>query len=86
MHILLIMIILMLVLPIFARFVGSILSIAFWLIVVISVAAMVDSFSHRPRLRYRPAPSPSFITAAIMALTAFQRLRRLLPTESRQKP
>jgi hypothetical protein len=46
MHFLLIIVILMLAFPIFARVVGSILSIAFWLVVVVIVVAMVGAFSH----------------------------------------
>jgi hypothetical protein len=45
MHLLLIIVILMLAFPLFARFVGSIFSIAVWLIVVVIVVAMVGAFS-----------------------------------------
>jgi Plasmid pRiA4b ORF-3-like protein len=52
--------------------------------VVVIVVAMVGAFSHWPVLRYRPA-APSFTAAVIMALTAFLKSRRLLPSESRER-
>jgi hypothetical protein len=46
MHVLLIIVILMLAFPLFARAVGSFLSIMFWLIIAGIVVAMIGAFSH----------------------------------------
>ena len=46
MHFLMIIILLCVVFPIFARFVGSIFSAIFWLIVVATVLGMFGAFSN----------------------------------------
>jgi hypothetical protein len=46
MHLLLITVILMLAFPVFARFVGHVLSAVFWLILAAIVLAMFGAFSH----------------------------------------
>ena len=46
MHILLIIVILMLAFPVFARAVGSFLSIMFWLVIAALVLGMIGAFSH----------------------------------------
>jgi len=46
MHILLIVVLLILVFPAFARFVGSILSAAVWLVGALVVLALIGAISH----------------------------------------
>ena len=46
MHILLILIILMLAFPAFARMIGGLLSVLFWLILVVIVLALFGALSH----------------------------------------
>lgn len=46
MHLLLILILLCLVFPVFARFLGWMLSAVFWLIVVVVVLGLIGALSH----------------------------------------
>jgi hypothetical protein len=46
MHLLLILVILMLAFPAFARLVGGVLSIVFWLILVVLMLAVFGAVSH----------------------------------------
>jgi hypothetical protein len=46
MHLLLIIIILMLAFPMFARFVGGMLSMVFWLVLVVVMLALFGALSH----------------------------------------
>ena len=60
MHLLLIIIILMLAFPMFARFVGGVLSMVFWLILVIAVLAVFGALSYRdPLLTFSDHPERS---------------------------
>jgi predicted ABC-type exoprotein transport system permease subunit len=46
MHLLLIIIVLMIAFPMFARFVGGVLSMVFWLVLVVVVLAVFGALSH----------------------------------------